>query len=337
MANIKTDALANYPGVVAFAGKCSTRGAEVPTYVMGITGAGADLLFTVDDAFLIANGMNRHTGASFAFEASNDGNAKASLDMGTVTTNVDTVVEAAAGGTAGNSWQIMLVPGAGAKAGVGHEDATNKVFVWTYQAGTSDVSDFETVITAAANLAVKTGGTGATVVQAADALYSGGTLAGGTVATYVAWTAYPTPGLHIHFTAGTTTVTNVTTAVNAAHADKFCTVSRGTGATVLQAGDDDAATTFSNGNAYPSEGYSVALVDTGQLRITFDHRANTKLSVLASLQLNAGATQFCSVGPYVAASRTVDVWLWDVGGGAVADIAYNANNNIHFVAFDADR
>lgn len=83
-------------------------------------------------------------------------------------------------------------------------------------------------------------------------------------------------------------------------------------------------------------GFSVAYTSTGLFTITF---ANTYLklqSATVSLQLAAGDDKFVQVGNYVAASRTLEVRVWDISGAAVADVAANANNRIHFTCIFDD-
>jgi hypothetical protein len=82
------------------------------------------------------------------------------------TTNFDTIVQAKTAGEAGDLITVKTMPDASAKAGV-LEETTNHVILH-YLPGTSQVSDMETLIGTSTIIEVKTAGTGATVLTAAD-------------------------------------------------------------------------------------------------------------------------------------------------------------------------
>jgi hypothetical protein len=112
-----------------------------------------------------------------------DALTKASLALDPLTGgNMDTVIEATTGGTAGNSLTIALVHSAGAANG-GTLTRIGNAFTFTYKGGTTTVANFETAVTALAGaddlIAVKTGGTGADVLSATLDLLSATALAGG--------------------------------------------------------------------------------------------------------------------------------------------------------------
>lgn len=104
---------------------------------------------------------------------------KASKDFGDVGGgNFDTTIEAHTAGEDGNDLEIVLVPDS--SSGVSIEIIDSVVLIH-YKGGTSTVGNVETAITALSGandiIDVKTGGTGATVLAAADAVES--KLAGG--------------------------------------------------------------------------------------------------------------------------------------------------------------
>jgi len=83
-------------------------------------------------------------------------------------------------------------------------------------------------------------------------------------------------------------------------------------------------------------GFTVARTSTGLFTITFESIYPGYRSFTASLQLASGDDKFCQIGAYVAASKTLQIRVWDVSGAAVADVAADANNRINFCAvFDS--
>lgn len=257
----------------------------------------------------------------------------AKLDMGTVTTHIDTIIEAAAGGVAGNAWQVILMPGAGAGAGVAYEDAVNKIFTWVFQTGVSDVDDFETVITASVALAVETGGTGATLVTTAgDALYSGGDLSGGIAREYVDDDGRT---VTMHYTAASTTVAQMETALTAyaAAAGLIKLQTAGTGASVLQAADAFAAMLLLDGYAVEQHGsgcQSVMRTAAGTYVLTLDYPVASRVRAHATMQFNTAADQFAQLGPWVQATKKQTILIWDKSDGALGDFAYHASNRVNW-------
>lgn len=105
---------------------------------------------------------------------------KAERDFGTVDTfQLDTVIEATTAGTAGNSLTLALVAGG---SGTGVLSRIGNAFTFTFETAVTTVADFEAAVTALAGaddlIAVKTPGTGATVLVTADA-FAATALAGG--------------------------------------------------------------------------------------------------------------------------------------------------------------
>lgn len=110
------------------------------------------------------------------------GSVKASLDLDTVSADLDTVVEATTAGTAGNAISIIVVGDSPAAGGV-TIDVVGDVVTIHFEDGVSTVTDVETAIAALAGaddiIGVKTGGTGATVLDAATDEVAETSLAGG--------------------------------------------------------------------------------------------------------------------------------------------------------------
>ena len=85
-------------------------------------------------------------------------------------------------------------------------------------------------------------------------------------------------------------------------------------------------------------GWSVARTSTGLFTITFNggYKYNQLDSFTCTLQQATGGDQFLQAGTYTAPTATADgtmtVRVWDVSGAAVADVAADDNNRIHFVA-----
>lgn len=78
-------------------------------------------------------------------------------------------------------------------------------------------------------------------------------------------------------------------------------------------------------------GFTAAYVSTGLYRLTFANAYGALNSATATLQLATGDDKYVQIGTYTAADRTLDIRVWDASGGAVADVAANANNRINFV------
>lgn len=76
--------------------------------------------------------------------------------------------------------------------------------------------------------------------------------------------------------------------------------------------------------------FTVAYVSTGLYRVTLAYRANSIEDVQASLQLAAAAAQGLQLGPIDETNRTIDLRVVNTSSGAVADVAADANNRIHF-------
>lgn len=106
---------------------------------------------------------------------------KASLDLGNLGQNVDTVIEATSAGTAGNSLSITFEDGSAVDAGV--LSRIGNAFTFAFKTGVTTVLDFETAVIALAGaddlIAVKTTGTPGSVLVTADDEFVATNLAGG--------------------------------------------------------------------------------------------------------------------------------------------------------------
>ncbi len=81
-------------------------------------------------------------------------------------------------------------------------------------------------------------------------------------------------------------------------------------------------------------GWSVAYTSTGLYTITFSDTFADLVAFECSLQLVTAADSFLQMGTLVnTATPVVQIRNWDISSAAVADIAANANNRIHFVAW----
>ncbi len=256
---------------------------------------------------------------------------KAALDMHAVTRNVTTVVEAAAAGGAGDEWSITLIAGAAAKAGLANEDTVNKVFTFMFQDGVSDVDDFETVVTAAANLAVKAGGTGAALLDAADDTSYGSALGGGIDQEYVDDDGQK---VTMHFEPTATTVAELETAIAAyaAAGGRIKTQTTGTGASVLNADDAFGYRPLEDGYASEVVGWGIKDIQrtaVGTYLLTLVDRFAKCIDKEAALQLATADDKKVQLGDYTQADGTLEIFTWDISGGALADIATAAGNRIH--------
>lgn len=76
------------------------------------------------------------------------------------------------------------------------------------------------------------------------------------------------------------------------------------------------------------KGFTVSRTGVGVFLITFQDAWADLVSGRASVQLNALADTDAILGPYVAASKTLNIFIKTAG--VAADIAANANNRVHF-------
>jgi hypothetical protein len=79
------------------------------------------------------------------------------------------------------------------------------------------------------------------------------------------------------------------------------------------------------------KGFSVARTGAGVFTITLQDAYVALLAGHCTLQLSAAADQFVQLGAIdVVTAKTVVINAWDISDAALADIAANANNRIHF-------
>jgi hypothetical protein len=76
--------------------------------------------------------------------------------------------------------------------------------------------------------------------------------------------------------------------------------------------------------------FTVAYISTGLYRVTLGYNANGIDNVTTGFQLNAAAAQSLQLGPIDETNRTIDLRVVNSSTGAVADVAADANNRIHF-------
>lgn len=76
--------------------------------------------------------------------------------------------------------------------------------------------------------------------------------------------------------------------------------------------------------------FTVAYVSTGLYRLTLAYRAESIEDVQLSLQLAGAAAQAIQLGAIDETARTIDIRVVNTSSGAVADVAADANNRIHF-------
>src|SRR5687768_3277138 len=77
-------------------------------------------------------------------------------------------------------------------------------------------------------------------------------------------------------------------------------------------------------------GFTVARTSAGLFTITLADKYAVFVSGRVSLQLATAADQFVQLGTVDMSAKTVQIRVWDVSGAAVADVAADANNRIHF-------
>jgi hypothetical protein len=109
------------------------------------------------------------------------------------------------------------------------------------------------------------------------------------------------------------------------------------------AGTLDLGTVVINGSFAPNgssavssasnsgNGWSVARTSTGLFTITLQDAYVAMLDAQLTLQLAAGDDKVLQLGAVdVVNAQTIQVRVWDISAAAVADIAANASNRIHF-------
>lgn len=79
------------------------------------------------------------------------------------------------------------------------------------------------------------------------------------------------------------------------------------------------------------KGFSVARTSAGLFTVTLEDKYVALISGKCQLQLASAADQMAQLGAIdVTSAKTVQIRVWDISDGAVADVAANANNRIHF-------
>lgn len=115
-----------------------------------------------------------------------------------------------------------------------------------------------------------------------------------------------------------------------AHLHKIKTVNRGLAVVAGRFGvTGGGAIVTSN---IEGSGFTVAAVGTGQFRVTFTNKFPELLSAVAcSYDTTASDIQII-VGPWVAGSKTLDLFMWDVSNSAVANNAGSIQFQVFFRA-----
>jgi len=303
-------------------------GAEVVGNKASVTGSvasGESVFFYADASGAQGNGLS--------VSGTADGSAKASLDLGTVTTNIDTVLEATTGGTAGNDIAVTLTGSNAASGVVITVDASNSHVVVAFDPDDTTVADLETAIGNLAGaddiIAVKTSGTGTNTLTTDDLLV-GESLVGGTAADYVVWATEP-PSLEFHFTPGASTSASIAAVVNAADDDKMMSMAVVTGTDVWQTGDAFAAEALTSDARNRTEGYGFSASNTavGTYVVTFDDAFVRLESVSASVQHTTANDLSVLVGPVDLSAKTLTLFVVD-NDGALAQFDQGDNNKVNF-------
>jgi len=80
-----------------------------------------------------------------------------------------------------------------------------------------------------------------------------------------------------------------------------------------------------------SNGWSVARTSTGKYTITLQDVYPSLISATCSLAQGTAGDQVVAIGGQtVSSTKTVEIYAWDISGGAVADIAADSESYIHF-------
>jgi hypothetical protein len=83
-------------------------------------------------------------------------------------------------------------------------------------------------------------------------------------------------------------------------------------------------------------GWSVAYVSTGLYRVTLTDSFPYLLSVVASLQVATADDKFAANVAYTASTKVLDIRVYDLSTGALADVAADAGNRINFMCLFQD-
>lgn len=221
---------------------------------------------------------------TIAAVADNDPLTKAFLDLDAVTGDIDTIIEAADGGAAGNDITITIVGDSGAAEGVTIDEVGTAVTIH-FETAVSTIADLETAIGTATLIAVKTAGTGATVLDAATDECEDESLAGGLDSEGVTFEVDGTD-ITMHFADGESTVADFEAALEA-DADVSALIeikTAGTAGNGLVVTDDDfAATNLAGGDTVVTPIASAAdgsMYVPANTLITIDGTAGDSLSVI---------------------------------------------------------
>jgi len=297
--------------------------------------AGADVVVTADAAGTAGNALD--------FQATNDGTAKAEINFATAgMVQLDTVIEFATGGVAGNAWVVTVTAGAGGGEGIDlHEDTTEKVLTVQYEDGVSDVAAFETAIGTTTNFVVGTGGTGASVLAAGDDDIYAEPMAGGTAATWAEETGTPLK-MHLHFTNAGSTGTECKAAINAVSGKSM--TATGGDANNAVTGDLVTKQDLSGGLADTAPGtvkglgFTVTQTVLGEYTLTFSRELPNLLHFKPKLALATAAAFRVITGAYDATARTIKIWILNNSGALDDPAAIASGDEIHFKAvFEASK
>lgn len=330
----------NHPNLRLVTGCFPTSTVNVNATLAVVLTAGSTVTLTSDTAGVAGNSLYARALA--------DGSAQAAIDMSVAGCGqLDSVIEYNTGGTGGNAWTVDTIAHGITGGGVSIiEDTTNHVLTILFEDAVSTVANVETAIGLSTNFAVRTGGTGASVLAVGTDSIRGGAFSGGTAATYVEWAA-TNPHLTIHFTDGVSTVTAVNAAINATATNESMTASGGTGTDTWATADAFLATALSGGVSavslstssirplITSKGVGFTPSRTGgsgvgSYTVTMDSKFSALIcggAVMRSASSTAHSAQLVS---YTAATGALLIRMVD--GSGASDLTAASGNEVHFWA-----
>lgn len=260
---------------------------------------------------------------SLSMAADSQAAVKAELDLDAETADLDTIIQAKTAGLAGNDITVTIT--ADSVSGVTLDDNGGDVLI-AFESGVSDIDDFETAVGTSSLIEVKTGGTGATVLNGDDTMTETA-LAGGLDSDGVYFEVSGTDVVG-HFDDGVSTVEDFEDALAADEdvAALMVVKTAGTSAAVLAVSDDDfSATNLTSGGAASSAAPSLG---DGTVGVQAKRSVHQAILLLRNVD-TASSTTKTATGSLWGYSPETGYWysLGEINeGSAVAETSADAIN-----------
>jgi hypothetical protein len=181
-----TYAIVNKRGVATFAKKLTVRN-EDGANALNVSLDGGATFVTIPHGDVTGRTFKGPATAVYLQAGSGTAGVRASLDLGTVTTDINTVIEADAYGTGGTAITIALTPDGSVGAAGQLVESAYPNLVFKYKDGVTTVAQFEAALASSSYIRVKTPGTAAHVFHDPADTLAATNLAGGVDGATTKW------------------------------------------------------------------------------------------------------------------------------------------------------